>query len=103
MKNLFDIFKSKLANSKFDDKEKHWKELEQLLNANDSKKGGFFLSNWMIVSIIGISGLALMYALTNNIAGSFESNDQTARTKTAIVEKKSPRLENQQHLDLVYL
>jgi hypothetical protein len=28
-----------------------------------------------------------MYALTNNIAGSFDSNDQTAMTKTAIVEK----------------
>ena len=62
MKNLFDIFREKLSGAEFPGKEKHWKELEKRLNANDASKGAGFFPTWLVFSIlIGLGGFILLF------------------------------------------
>jgi hypothetical protein len=95
MKNLFDIFREKLAAKEYTGKEKYWKELEQKLNANDGAKGGGFFPTGMVFSVlIGLGAFVLLFPIfmkdkTEQYFNPFNSNTKQviAQNETKIEDK----------------
>jgi hypothetical protein len=90
MKNLFDIFREKLAAKEFGNKEKHWKELEKRLNANDASKGGGWFPAGLVFSIlVGLGAFVLLFPVFMNDDSKTFFNPLNSNTDLVIAQNES--------------
>ncbi len=90
MKNLFDIFREKLAAKEYGGKEKYWKELEQKLNANDGTKGGGLFPTGMVFSVlIGLGAFVLLFPILMKDKTEQYFNPFNSNTKQVIAQNET--------------
>lgn len=90
MKNLFDIFREKLAAKEYGNKDKHWKELEKRLNANDATKGGAWFPAGIVFSVlIGLGAFVLLFPVFMNDENKTFYNPLNSNTDLVIAQNES--------------